>query len=418
MHAMNRKFVVSLAAAVTAAVSAAAPAIDGNLVEVEQLPDRTVRVSYTLENEPAVVIVDLLTNGTDGAWVSVGREGLSVLSGKNNCLVAEPGVQTLEWKVRKLGVDANPLSIKAKVTAYSVDYPPDYMVVDLLPGGDVPRYYATSNDVPGGVLAECYRTDKMLMRRIPAANVEFRMGEYISAIGTGGYGARANPHQVVLSEDYYIGVFELTEGQYQVAKASSSPSKPYAEGWILPHNNSYENIRGRATEQWRGWPSLGHQVKDGSFLNTLRARTGIEFDMPTSAQWEFACRAGSVTALNNHRNLTTSGKSECPYAMEVGWYNYNATSVQPGGLKRPNDWGLYDMHGNRAEMVLDYYTYYHDQSLRIDPVGNDLDPSSDRTMRGGGTGNSVELMMSGMTFNAGENHYHGHRLVCPAKAER
>ena len=91
---------------------------------------------------------------------------------------------------------------------------------------------------------------------------------------------------------------------------------------------------------------------------------------------------------------------------------------KPGGLKRPNDFGLYDMHGNKSEFVLDAYTYYNDPSIIADPKGvvpETFPPK--RTLRGGGTYNSAELMMSGMTFDSEETTYAGHRFVCPALAK-
>ena len=415
---------MSLLLVTIAAVSmaTAVPLVRESSVKVTQRADRTVEISYTLENEPAVIIVDLQTNSLDGAWVSMGDAALSLLSGSNHCLVAEAGVHKLEWKARKLALDVDPLTFRAKITAYSINCPPDYMVVDLLPGGDVPRYYASSNDVPGGVLAECYRTDKMLMRRIPAANVEFRMGEYLKAFGTGGYEKRTVPHMAVLSHDYYIGVFEFTDCQRQVARSSNKFDKPYPQSWLLPLNDAYSNVRGASSEAWQGWPLCGHEVAEQSFLYALRMRTGLEFDMPTSAEWEFACRAGSVTSLNNHRNLKKNGNEECPNAVEVGWYTFNTLNdsprEKPGGLKRPNDFGLYDMHGNKAEFVLDAYTYYSDPSIVVDPKG--VAPETfppKRTLRGGSAYNTAELMMSGMTFDQAETAYAGHRFVCPAVAK-
>lgn len=415
---------MSLLLVTIAAVSmaTAVPLVRESSVKVTQRADRTVEISYTLENEPAVIIVDLKTNAVDGAWVSIGSDAMAGMKGENNCLVSKIGTQKLEWKIRKVFPGVDSLSLRAEVRAYSTNCPPDYMVVDLLPDGDIPRYYASSNDVPGGVLAECYRTDKMLMRRIPAANVEFRMGEYLKALGTGGYEKRTVPHMAVLSHDYYIGVFEFTDCQRQVARSSNKFDKPYPQSWLLPLNDAYSNVRGASSEAWQGWPLCGHEVAEQSFLYALRMRTGLEFDMPTSAEWEFACRAGSVTSLNNHRNLKKNGNEECPNAVEVGWYTFNTLNdsprEKPGGLKRPNDFGLYDMHGNKAEFVLDAYTYYSDPSIVVDPKG--VAPETfppKRTLRGGSAYNTAELMMSGMTFDQAETAYAGHRFVCPAVAK-
>ena len=101
--------------------------------------------------------------------------------------------------------------------------------------------------------------------------------------------------------------------------------------------------------------------------------------LPTEAQWEYACRAGTTTALNSGMDL--SNAEECPEMDEVGWYYYNSDSeTHPVGLKKPNAWGVYDMHGNVYEWCLDWYGDYPTSSV-TDPTG----PSTGtrRVIRGG-----------------------------------
>ena len=96
-----------------------------------------------------------------------------------------------------------------------------------------------------------------------------------------------------------------------------------------------------------------------------------KFDLPTEAQWEYACRAGISSALNNGTNLT-SDTDECSNLDLVAWYNKNSTNrTHSVGLKQPNAWGLYDMHGNVNEFCLDF----RNQNWKIDyPPGPVTDP--------------------------------------------
>ena len=108
--------------------------------------------------------------------------------------------------------------------------------------------------------------------------------------------------------------------------------------------------------------------------------SGYKFDLPTEAQWEYACRAGTTTALNNNKDLTTIN-GFCENLDEVGWYNKNSNGkTHPVGQKKPNYWGIYDMHGNVWEWCRDWYGEYGEADVK-DPLG--AFEGSFRVLRGG-----------------------------------
>ena len=107
---------------------------------------------------------------------------------------------------------------------------------------------------------------------------------------------------------------------------------------------------------------------------------GYKFDLPTEAQWEYACRAGTTTSLNSGKNIT-SKRGFCPNLDEVGWSSENSKGVtHPVGQKKPNAWGIYDMHGNVLEWCNDWYGDYPKKQV-TDPIGGKS--GSKRILRSG-----------------------------------
>ena len=137
-------------------------------------------------------------------------------------------------------------------------------------------------------------------------------------------------NRVEIPKLFYIGKYPVTQLQYKIIV-----DKNYSE--FSGDNNPVENV------------SLGKAKKFCIKLNTKYKNflpLGYKFDLPTEVQWEYACRAGTVTSLNNSKNITTK-EGMCENLNEVAWYNKNSDSkTHPVGLKRPNAWGIYDMHGN------------------------------------------------------------------------
>ena len=162
-------------------------------------------------------------------------------------------------------------------------------------------------------------------------------------------------HDVTITKPFYMGVYEVTQAQW-MAIMGDNPS--YLKGNDLP----VESVT------WDDAQKFAAKLKT-KLAQSLRCR------LPTEAEWEYACRAGSKTAY-------CFGDDETSLA-EYAWYQANSgNKPHPVGQKKPNAWGLYDMHGNIWEWCEDWHADgFYAESPREDPKG----PSSgrDRVMRGG-----------------------------------
>ena len=277
---------------------------------------------------------------------------------------------------------------------------PEYLVVDLNTGT------VTSSTAGPDLSDDTCRTTELWLRRIPKGT--FTMGSPEDEVGRDSYETQ---HQVTLTEDFYIGVFEITQKQYSLIQGSN-PS--YYKGDTRPVEYvSYNDIRGTGSTAGAGWPTYGHAVDSGSFLGKLRAKTGKTFDLPTEAQWEYACRAGTTTAINTGKNLTSTDQDS---AMdEAGRYQYNggySSEHTKVGSYLPNAWGLYDMHGNVFEWCLDWWKSDLGSSAVTDPKGPDS--GSCRVIRGGSWFYRARICRSAYRYYydpCSNGNAHGFRVV-------
>ncbi len=162
------------------------------------------------------------------------------------------------------------------------------------------------------------------------------------------------PHRVTLTKGFYLGVHPVTQAQWR-AVMGNNPSR------VKAANHPVEMV---------SWDSCV------VFCKKLRQLTGKRFRLPTEAEWEYACRAGTTTAYHSGNGLEA--------LRQVGWCSYDevpgsAGMTQPVGLLQPNAWGLWDMHGNVWEWCRDWYAPYEGDA--IDPIGPCFGTA--RVLRGG-----------------------------------
>jgi formylglycine-generating enzyme required for sulfatase activity len=171
--------------------------------------------------------------------------------------------------------------------------------------------------------------------------------------GTFLMGKQGKQHQVTLTKDFYMARYPVTQALWQ-AIMGNNPSHFKGE------NHPVETVSWKDAQK---------------FITKLNERTGeSRYRLPTEAEWEYACRSGSSGTYCFGDGESLLGR----YAWDCSNSN---SKTHPVGEKKPNAWGLYDMHGNVREWCQDWYKEYSPGSV-IDPVG----PSSgtSRVNRGGG----------------------------------
>ncbi|MGI6391085.1 MAG: SUMF1/EgtB/PvdO family nonheme iron enzyme [Kiritimatiellia bacterium] len=236
-----------------------------------------------------------------------------------------------------------------------------------------------SDAPPVGGWTDQHKTTQMVFRKISAGS--FTMG---SASGQPG----ETQHAVTLTRDFYLGIFEVTQKQWEEIRGTK-PS--FFTGDTLPVERVYySDIRGN--NDGKNWPA-DNKVDYDSFMGRLRPKSPVvsAADLPTEAQWEYACRAG------------TTGDYAGPVDA-LGWHAGNTAPArtQVVGSKQPNPWGLYDMHGNVWEVCLDWYKMDLGAAAQTDPAGPDgvgprLPPL--RVMRGGAYNEPAEGLRSAIRQN-------------------
>jgi formylglycine-generating enzyme required for sulfatase activity len=202
----------------------------------------------------------------------------------------------------------------------------------------------------------------MKLKLIPAG--EFLMGSPLSEKDRGSSEGKDGPHRVRITNPFYLGTTEVTQGQWTAVMETT----PWRGETFVKEGNDYA-----AT-----YVSWNDAVE---FCRRLSAKESRTYRLPTEAEWEYACRAGTTTAYS----FGDSAVSLKDYA----WFAENAYDVDEKyahrvGQKRANAFGLYDMHGNVYEWCQDWYdgSFYETAAAKqANPVN--LTGASSRVFRGG-----------------------------------
>ena len=189
-------------------------------------------------------------------------------------------------------------------------------------------------------------------------------------------------HQVTISSSFYMGKYEVTQREYQEVMGTN-PSRFKGDNLPVENVSWFDAVEYCNKRSQREGLTLAYTISGSGDNRTVAwNRSANGYRLPTEAEWEYACRAGTTTAYNTGASISNN----------TGWYDANsAGSTQEVGLKQANAWGLYDMHGNVKEWCWDWFRNYPD-GVQINPIG--ASSGSYRVFRGGDWYYSVQYVRS------------------------
>jgi formylglycine-generating enzyme required for sulfatase activity len=218
-------------------------------------------------------------------------------------------------------------------------------------------------------------------------------------------------HRVRIGYDFEMAKTEVTVAQF---RAFVDATGHMTDGEKAGTGSAWRDGQDWVAEVDVNWRDTGYPQSDEhavsfiswydamAFCHWLSAETGQEIRLPSEAEWEYACRAGSTGAYAGQVNA-------------MGWHRFNSGGrTHPVALKQPNAWGLYDMHGNVWEWCLDFFTTSYEGAPTDGSPRWDLRPATDVVSRGGSLGNPPGWLGSAVrmgSFPECSHYNNGFRLV-------
>ncbi len=264
---------------------------------------------------------------------------------------------------------------------------------------------AAANEAEMKPYAELIEHTSEKIQMLPIHGGSFLMGS--PATEAGREESEGPQHEVKISP-FWMGKYEITWDQYDVWMEDLDIARRQVFG-------RKKNIRDQLADEYqlsqptepycdmsfgmgkRTSPAICMtQLAARTYCNWLSAKTGRYYRLPTEAEWEYACRAGTQTAYSFGDDAAQLG--------DYAWYYDNSDETyHKVGLKKPNPWGLYDMHGNVAEWVLDQYTsdfYGKASANNLFAIPQTLYP---RVVRGGSWDDDAPLLRSAARVGSHED---------------
>lgn len=282
-----------------------------------------------------------------------------------------------------------------------------FMAFAVVPGTGTDRVFSDEPEADFEAYSELIDHTEVKIEMLPIPGGSFVMG---SPEGEANRNDDEGPQHSVRVAPFWMSKHEITWDQYEIwgeridstrqkiFRTPATPRDDIADAVTRPTPPYTDMSFGMGKQTHPAICMTQHAAR--MYCEWLSARTGHYYRLPTEAEWEYACRAGTTTAY--------SFGDDPAVLDEYAWYAENSDELyHPVGLKKPNPWGLHDMHGNVAEWVLDQYSA--ETYPRRSTAGNSIaDPLEvplmlfPRVVRGGGWDDPPEMLRSAVREGSSE----------------